>query len=1051
MRQFDYEQIKNPEFFRENRLDAHSDHIWYRSFAEEGEGSSSFRKSLNGIWKFAYTPNYQTAPKGFETDEYDCRGWADIRVPAHIQLEGYGNPQYVNIQYPWDGRQQVKPGQIPEQYNPVGSYVKYFTVPASMQGQPLYISFQGAESALALWCNGNYVGYAEDSFTPSEFELTPFLREGENKLAVQVFQWCAGSLCEDQDFFRFFGIFREVFLYTVPKTHLWDIRIQTLLDESFDSAELVLDWKREGAGNIRAVLTPPSVQALSEQQEQSFAVQALSEQQEQSFTAQASLDAGRMVLKIETPLLWSAEEPNLYRLELTVTDEKGQIQEVIPQQVGFRRFELKDNLMKLNGKRIVFKGVNRHEFSSRTGRVVSDEELWQDLITIKQNNINAIRTCHYPNDSRIYRLCDRLGLYMIDECNLESHGSWDPVGRGMAERESVVPGNHPEWNAIMLDRANSMYQRDKNHPAILIWSCGNESFGGKNIYDMSNFFREKDKGRLVHYEGIFNDRSYPATSDMESQMYTHAEDIEEWLRRDRSKPFICCEYAHAMGNSCGAMHKYTELADREPLYQGGFIWDYIDQSICKNDRYGKEFQAYGGDFDDRPSDYNFSGNGIVYGGDRKPSPKMQEVKYNYQNIGIEIEQDKIKVHNKNLFVSTAALDCFVRLEKLGKLLCEIKLSTDVKPGESGEFALPAPVLQEKEGENGLPAESLKNCGQREGNASETTITVSFRLHRDTMWAKAGHEVAFEQRVFGETDWLLYAKSEVPGKMPEVICGNYNLGVRGEGFEALFSYASGGLVSYRFGGRELLKSIPKPNFWRAPVDNDCGNDMAQRYGQWKLASLYATHKGAEYPNPIVEMEETCVSVTYVYLLPTTPAAECRVTYRVYGDGTIQTTLCYRPTEGLGDMPEFGMLFKLDADYDILEWYGNGPEETYADRQKGAKLSVYRNRVADNMAHYLVPQECGNKTEVRYAKVTDKKGRGLLFMGNHMYFSALPYTPHELENATHPNELPSVHYTVVRVALGQMGIGGDDSWGSKVHDEYLLPTDKPLEFTFCFRGI
>lgn len=1033
MRQFNYEQLKNPEFFRENRLDAHSDHIWYRSFAEEKAGSCSFRESLNGLWKFAYAPNYQTAPQGFEADEYDCRGWADIRVPAHIQLEGYGNPQYVNVQYPWDGRQQVQPGEIPKQYNPVASYVKYFTVPASMQGQPLYISFQGVESAMALWCNGSYVGYAEDTFTPSEFELTPFLRKGENKLAVQVFQWCAGSLCEDQDFFRFSGIFREVFLYTVPQSHLWDIKLQTYLRESLDSAELVLDWKSEGTGSIRAVL-------LSEEN--------LSEP---VAAAQASLEEANIVLQVEAPLLWSAEEPNLYRLELTVTDEKGQVQEVIPQPVGFRRFELLDNLMKLNGKRIVFKGVNRHEFSSKTGRVVSDEELWQDLITMKQNNINAIRTCHYPNDSRIYRLCDRLGLYMIDECNLESHGSWDAVARGMAEPESVVPGNHPEWNAILLDRANSMYQRDKNHPAILIWSCGNESFGGKNIYDMSCFFRENDKGRLVHYEGIFNDRSYPATSDMESQMYTHAEEIEEWLRKDRSKPFICCEYTHAMGNSCGAMHKYTELTDREPLYQGGFIWDYIDQSISQRDRYGKLFQAYGGDFDDRPSDYNFSGNGIVYGGDRRPSPKMQEVKYNYQNIGIEIEEGKVRIHNKNLFVSTAAFDCFVRMEKLGRTVREVQLATDVKPGCSGELALPEEFLREETMENGLPAVCRQAGETQSCKMTERVITVSFRLRRNTLWAGAGHEVAFGQRVFGETDWLLYLRSGAAGKRPEVIQGSYNLGVRGENFEVLFSYNSGGLVSYRFGGREMLKSIPKPNFWRAPVDNDCGNDMAQRYGQWKLASLYATHKGVAFPNPIVKAEESCVAVTYSYLLPTAPVAECRVTYRVYGEGTIQTTLQYSPIEGLGDMPEFGMLFKLDADYDTLEWYGNGPEETYADRKKGAKLGVYRNKVADNMARYLVPQECGNKTEVRYAKVTDEKGRGLLFAGDRMCFSALPYTPHELENATHPNELPPIHYTVVRASLGQMGVGGDDSWGSRVHEEYLLSVEKPLEFSFCFKGI
>lgn len=1052
MKRFDYEKVKDPEFFRENRIDAHSDHIWYRNLTEERTGESSFRQSLNGLWKFAYAPNYQAALKGFEAAGYDCRSWADIRVPAHIQLEGYDSPQYVNVQYPWDGRQQVVPGQTPEFFNPVGSYVKYFTVPDFMKNGPLYISFQGVESALALWCNGEYVGYSEDTFTPSEFELTPFLKEGENKLAAQVFKWSASSWCEDQDFFRFSGIFRDVYLYTVPSVHVWDLKVQTLLNDGLDSAELVLDLKTTGAGRISAALYREEKNYRCLKEYVRFPGQTAGRHTVADMTA-ALREENHFVIPVERPLLWSAEEPNLYKLVIEVTDEDGQVQEVIPQLVGFRRFEMQDTLMKLNGKRIVFKGVNRHEFSSRTGRVVSEAELWQDLVTMKQHNINAIRTCHYPNDSRIYSLCDQLGLYMIDECNLESHGSWEPVARGAAERDSVVPGNRPEWSAMMLDRANSMYQRDKNHAAILIWSCGNESYGGKNIYDMSRFFHENDPGRLVHYEGVFNDRSYPDTSDMESQMYTHAADIEEWLRKDRSKPFICCEYTHAMGNSCGAMHKYTDLTDREPLYQGGFIWDYIDQSICKKDRYGEEFQAYGGDFDDRPSDYNFSGNGIVYGGDRMPSPKMQEVKFNYQNIAVEVTQEKLTIVNKNLFVNTGDFDCFVRLEREGRLLEEVFLPTDVEPGCSGEFAMPVKIPSGPEA------------------AGEYAVTVSFRLKKAVPWAEAGYEIAFGQGVFRVQDRLVSmpgAREEALGgtltgrslladrpiaeeKSFEVIRGTYNLGVRGEAFEALFSYNSGGLVSYRFGGKELLKTIPKPNFWRAPIDNDCGNDMMQRYGQWKLASMYVTHKGAPGQNPVVKVRQNYVEVTYTYLLPTSPAADCQVKYTVYGDGTIETTLSYAPVPGLGDMPEFGMLFKMDADYSNLEWYGNGPEETYADRQRGAKLGLYHNKVADNMTRYMVPQECGNKTEVRYAKVTDDRGRGLLFAGDRMYFSALPYTPHEMENAAHIYELPPVHYTVIRAALGQMGVGGDDSWYSRVHEEYLLPADKRLEFSFCFKGI
>ena len=447
-------------------------------------------------------------------------------------------------------------------------------------------------------------------------------------------------------------------------------------------------------------------------------------------------------------------------------------------------------------------------------------------------------------------------------------------------------------------------------------------------------------------------------------MYPSVEAIKEFLAKDSSKPFICCEYTHAMGNSCGAMHKYTDLTDTEPKYQGGFIWDYIDQSIYKKDRYGKEFQAYGGDFGERPTDYNFSGNGIAYGGNRDASPKMQEVKFNYQNITAEVSADSVKVINKNLFVSTDIFDCKVTVAKNGKVIHKASLATAVAP-----------------------------------------------LSEDTY--------------------------------------------------VLFSVLNGGLVSYKYAGKEMIEAIPKPNFWRAPTDNDCGNLMGMRYGQWKLASMYLSHKdfrkGPYGPSnmPEVEVNEKSVKVAYTYIMPTTPTSECKLSYEVFGDGRVKTTLTYDPVKELGDMPEFGVIFKFNADYDRVEWYGLGEAETYADRKKGAKLGIYANKVADNIARYMVPQECGAKEEVRWAKVTDRKGRGMLFEMDEnngpMMFSALPYTPHEMENAMHPYELPEVHYTVVRVAKDQMGIGGDDSWGARTHEEYLLKTDKKMEFSFVFKGL
>ena len=595
-----------------------------------------------------------------------------------------------------------------------------------------------------------------------------------------------------------------------------------------------------------------------------------------------------------------------------------------------------------------------------------------------------------------------------------------------------------DWEPMMLDRVNSCYQRDKNHPAVLIWSVGNESYGGKVIFDMSEKFRALDPYRLVHYEGIFNDRRYEATSDMESQMYTSVENVKKFLAEHKEKPFIMCEYTHAMGNSCGAMHKYTDLTDTEPRYQGGFIWDYIDQSILKKDRYGKDFQAYGGDFLERPTDYNFSGNGICYGGDRDPSPKMQEVKFNYQNISILFEKEgKFTVVNKNLFANTDRFRCVAVLQKNGVVVKKQEIETAVPPLSTKDYEIPFAILR------------ADDKDQKKDPDAEYTLTVSFRLKEDMSWADAGHEVAFGQKIYKKIP--AFHASEKPIR---VVHGKVNIGVKGEDFDCLFSMLSGGLVSYRYAGKEMIEKIPMPNFWRAPVDNDNGSMAPARYAQWKIASMYISHRnGGMFDNVPTKVEEkdNTVTVTYTYFMPTTPAGKCQVSYTVFGDGTIETKLMYDPVEGLPDMPEFGMMFQFNADYDNLTWYGMGSEETYADRRHGAKLGIYSNKVADNMAKYLVPQECGNKVGVRYARIADAKGRGMMFEGDELSFSALPYTPHELENAAHVYELPQVHHTIVRVALAQMGVGGDDSWGSLVHPEYHIDVTKPLEFTFRFKGI
>lgn len=1027
MSNFDSNIIKNPEIFEQNRLAAHSDHVCYKNELEKIKGKSSLRYDMNGLWKFAYAKNQSLAPCGFEAADYDCKNWDEIRVPAHIQMEGYDVPIYTNTTYPWEADEFIKPGEVPEIFNPVASYVKYFTIPENMKNKRVCISFQGVESGFALWLNGHYVGYSEDTFDPSDFELTDYIVEGENKLAVRVWKWTSSSWCEDQDFYRFSGIFRDVFLYAVPCAHVEDLSVVPTLNDTFDEGTLSVSIKADGDGIASVKLYELGDLSVEKYDRAKLLLEEFDIELRNKEICKGSCN-------VKNPLLWSAEKPNLYEVKIIVKDTHGNETEFISQLAGFRRFEMVDGLMKLNGKRIVFKGVNRHEFSSITGRVPNRDEVIKDIVTMKKNNINAIRTSHYPDDSMLYELCDIYGIYMIAENNLESHGTWEAYNKGYVDLDFVVPKDKPQWREMMLDRANSCYQRDKNHPAILIWSCGNESFGGKTIYEMSQLFRQLDKHRLVHYEGVFSDRSYNDTSDMESQMYTPAAGIEKFLAEHPEKPFICCEYTHAMGNSCGAMHKYTELTDREPRYQGGFIWDYIDQSIYKKDRYGKWFLTYGGDFGDRPTDGDFSGNGICYGGEREASPKMQEVKFNYQNISVDFDSDYIfTVTNKNLFVNTSVFDAFAILLADGEEVYRTKLQISVPPMERASYEVPV---------------TLKNS--MIDVEKEYCIVVSFVLKENTIWEKAGYEIAFGQHMIKKP-----VSEYSCDKSVELVVGNGNILVRGENFKALFSRMNLGMVSYVYGGVEMLpNTIPLPNFWRTPTNNDSGNMMPQRYAQWKIASMYVTTRQDQRfadTSPRVEKNDNNIAITYTYFMPTTPQSSCEVTYRVFGDGTIETTLSYDPVKELGDMPEFGIMFKLDADYDTVKWYGLGPQETYEDRQHGGKYGVYENKVADNIAEYLVPQESGNKCRVRYAKVMDKKGRGMMFFGDELSFSALPYTPHELENAAHHFELPPVHYTVVRVAKKQMGVGGDDSWGAHTHPEYLLDASEKMEFTFCFRGI
>lgn len=995
--------LEDPEVFEVNRIEAHSDHKYYESTEEViSEAEMSLRQSLNGMWYFSYAKNPSMRVEDFYKMDFDCKFFDKIKVPGHIQLQGYDQCQYINTMYPWDGTEELRPPKISKEYNPVGSYVKYFELEEALQDKRVFVSFQGVETAFYVWLNGTFIGYGEDSFTPSEFELTPYLREGENKLAVEVYKRSSASWLEDQDFWRFSGIFREVYLYAVPKTHVEDLFIKATLDDKYENGILDLQFKLMGILDceVEAMLQDQSGQEVFKQKVKGNALCNIS---------------GR----IDGVHPWSAELPYLYRLTICIRDAENNVVEVVPELVGFRKFEMINQVMCINGKRIIFKGINRHEFNVRRGRAVTKEDMMWDIEFLKKHNINAVRTSHYPNQSLWYRLCDIYGIYMIDETNLESHGSWQKLG--VCEPSWNVPGNKEEWKEAVIDRAKSMFERDKNHPSILIWSCGNESYAGTCIEAMSDYFHAKDDTRLVHYEGVFWNREFDHISDMESRMYAKPEEIEEYLSNHPKKPYLSCEYMHAMGNSCGGMKLYTDLEEKYEQYQGGFIWDYIDQSILKTNEYGEEVFTYGGDFDDRATDYEFCTNGIVYA-DRKISPKAQEVKHLYANVKLIPDEHGVQIRNENLFVSTKDYLFLSRLLLNGNCVFERKFRAEVEAGTERYITLDYPET---------------------GESGEYTYEVSMVLAEDCSYARCGHEICFGQ--FIKT--IEEAEKSVVKPM-QIIHGDVNIGVKGDGFHVMFSKSEGGLASLQYDGTEYITRTPKTSFWRACTDNDRGAKHGYDRGMWLTAGLYQKVIDIK-----MQEEKDQLTVIFEYEIPTIPRTYSTVKYVVRGDGNIHVRLKYHGIKGLPEIPVFGMEFKLKEKYHNFEYYGFGPEENYIDRMEGARLGVFQGNAQENVSAYLVPQECGNRVGVRWLKVTDETGQGLMFAGEGQTFesSVLPYSAYELENASHQEELPKAYYTWVRILAKQMGVGGDDSWGAPVHEKYRIPSDENLEIAFCISKI
>lgn len=1000
--------LTDPTIFAVNRVPAHSEHRYY-AHMPQGDERSDLRQSLDGEWRVevvqASDIDFHEEP--FVAENFDDSAFERIQVPGHLQTAGLMNHKYVNIQYPWDGHENPLEPNVPES-NHVALYRRKFTVSdrlagAKAAGGTVSIVFHGMATAIYVWVNGLFAGYGEDGFTPNEFDVTDLLHDGENVVAVACYEYSSASWLEDQDFWRLHGLFRSVELAAQPHVHIDNMQIETDYDAktgtaSFDAVLSVCN--AADAATISATLKDADGDVVW--------------QTAHCVDGRTSISSGS--LQDLTP--WSAENPALYELDVIIIDHAGNIAEVAVQRIGFRRFRIEDGIMTINGRRIVFKGADRHEFDAKRGRAITKQDMIDDVMFCKRHNINAIRTSHYPNQDYWYELCDEYGIYLIDETNLETHGSWCLPGDVLTE-ETAVPGSKPQWEGACVDRVNSMMRRDYNHPSVLIWSLGNESYAGDVFRAMYRHAHDIDPNRPVHYEGVTHNRDYDDVSDIETHMYVHADAVEEYLKNDPKKPYLLCEYMHAMGNSVGNMDEYTAL-ERYPHYQGGFIWDFIDQAILARQSDGTERLCYGGDFGDRPSDYEFSGDGLVFA-DRRPTPKAQEVKQLYANVHLDVTESGVVVRNDNLFTSTGGYVFALRVLADGEPVWQSDRRFDVPANETASFAIDWPVDQYR------------------ADAKELVLEVSQRLAEPTDWAPAGYELSFGQAVIDGMRPMAEAKKPIDGV---VTVGRWNAGVQGSGREMLFSRTQGGMVSYAFDGREFVLRRPTITTFRALTDNDRGAGHGFERVQWLGAGRYARCVG----NEIEQVDDDTLKATYVYELATPQRTRVTVAYTADTTGRVNLRVNYPGKEGeLPTMPAFGIEWALPVEYSRLRFFGAGPEETYRDR-KHAKLGIWSTDAFADHAPYLMPQETGNHEEVRWAEITDGHGHGLRVNraagADPFAMSLQPYSSFMLEEAQHQDELPVPKHMFLRVLAAQMGVGGDDSWMSPVHPQYQIPADRPI---------
>ncbi|OIR03438.1 beta-galactosidase [mine drainage metagenome] len=1005
---------QDPNINEINRLPLHTNFFAYENeeLALKGikENSSNFL-TLDGKWKFNWVKDADTRPLDFYTSNFNDKNWKELSVPGIWEVNGYGDPLYTNINYPWSNYFANNPPFVPTERNHVGSYRKEIFIPENWSGKEIIAHFGSVTSNIYLWINGQFAGYSEDSKLETEFDITKLIKPGsKNLFAFQVFRWCDGSYLEDQDFWRLSGVGRDCFLFAKNKNHIKDIRVSTDLDENFINAKLNVSLDINGGGTANLKLLDAGGNIIS--------------------TAQTAGKGKHIVsMNIKNPAKWTAETPNLYSL-LTTLSDKEKILEVVPQNIGFRKVEIKNSQLLVNGKPVLIKGVNRHEMDPDNGYYLSPERMLQDIKIMKENNINAVRTCHYPDNNLWYDLCDKYGIYMVAEANLESHG----MGYG-----DKTLAKNPLFAKAHLERNQRNVQRNYNHPAIIIWSMGNEAGFGPNFEACYRWIKNEDSTRPVQYERA----GLNEFTDIYCPMYLPYNDCEKYATNNPSKPLIQCEYAHAMGNSEGGFKEYWDLVRKYPKYQGGFIWDFVDQSLHKKNEKGIVYYAYGGDYNPQDvSDKNFLDNGLI-GPDRVLNPHMHEVGYFYQSVWaspLDLDKGEIKIYNENFFKNLN--NCYAEWQ----LLCNgiavqtgVVADLNIEPQQTKTFHLNYDLSKvDKE--------------------KEILLNIQVKLKKAEPLLQAGFVVSRQQFIISafrfQQEGLknIPTKNGVPSQVSVIDNDEKKLIIKNDDLQIEFNKTNGFLCRYNVGGKELMNENSEltPNFWRAPTDNDFGANLQNINAVWKNPGITLTSLKQT-------AEDGIVKINAVYNVAAV-SAQLFLTYEISNNGKIKVTqkLQASETAKVADMFRFGMQLQMPESDDRIKYYGRGPYENYIDRNNSSFIGLYQQTVDEQFYPYIRPQETGNKTDVRWWQQTNKSGGGIRFCSNDpLSMSALHYSIESLDDGSekhqaHSELVTKVPYTNICIDKVQMGLGCINSWGALPIDKYRMHYGN-YEFSFMMEPV